>query len=233
MIDVVIPLGTGSRWKDNELRYTLRSIQKFLAGYRDIVIVGAPRKWLTGVRYIEAKEDYTRKERCIFEKTLLACQDPDISDTFLFTNDDIFLTQPIDISQVKYWYSGTVKNLLSMSQGLYQNTVANTLKYLQKKGYPDKHFDIHVPILYEKEKYLQLLQVDWERDHIIKSLYCNSNHIEGEPMRDLKFGRPFTRPEIKKAIDGRMFFSISEQGTNDGIKELLQELYPEKSIYEL
>jgi hypothetical protein len=233
MTDIVIPLGTGSRWQDNELRYALRSIEKNLSDYRDIYIVGHPRKWLRGIKWIEAEELYTRKERCIFEKIIKACEHQDISDTFLFTNDDIFFLEPISANEIKNWYSGTVDNLLVKSAGVYKYTVLNTLKWLQKKNSPTRHYDIHVPILYNKERFMQLMQVDWERDHIIKSLYGNLNHLEGEEMRDLKFGRPFTRQEIRAAISGRKFFSISENGTNDGMKEILQQLFPEPSRYEI
>ena len=52
MIDVVIPLGTGSRWQDNELRYCLRSIEKNLSGVNEVVIVGEKPKWLTNVRCV-------------------------------------------------------------------------------------------------------------------------------------------------------------------------------------
>lgn len=230
--DIIVPLGVGSRWMDNELRYALRSIEKHLSGYRDIYIIGAPRKWLQNVKYIDAPEQYTRKEKCIFDKLIRAAEHPDVSSTFITTNDDIFFLKPIAAAEIKYWKSGNVKNLLVKTQGLYRSTVANTEKYLRENNLPDGHFDIHVPILYEKEKMMMLLKIDWSRDHIIKSLYCNTNYIKGEEMRDLKFSRPFRREEIRKAIEGRMFFSISEYGTNDSMKDILQELFPEPSRYE-
>ena len=56
---------------------------------------------------------------------------------------------------------------------------------------------------------------------------------EGEDMKDLKFGRPFKREEIRQAIEGRLFFSMSEGGTNEAIRDILQELYSEPSKYEI
>lgn len=39
-IDLVYILGSGSQWRNNELRFSLRSVQKNLKGYRNIYIVG-------------------------------------------------------------------------------------------------------------------------------------------------------------------------------------------------
>ena len=39
-IDLVIPLATnGSNWLNWELKYCLRSIEKFVKGYKDIIII--------------------------------------------------------------------------------------------------------------------------------------------------------------------------------------------------
>ena len=39
-MDVVYILGKGSVWKDNEIRYSLRSIEKHLTGFDRVFIVG-------------------------------------------------------------------------------------------------------------------------------------------------------------------------------------------------
>lgn len=234
MTDIIIPLGTESRWQDNELRYALRAIEKYLTGYRDIYIIGKPRKWLQNVTYIDAEEIYSQKQLCIFRKTLLAAMDDRVSDTFAFWNDDHYLLQPLNVSDIKFWRFGNLKNLSAVAGGTYQRTVINTMKYLQESGYPIEHYDIHTPILYEKDKFITLANDEWDKaEKIIKSLYCNKHRVKGEEMKDLKFARPFTRTEIRKAITGRMWFSICEHGTNDSMKEVLQELYSEKSKFEI
>ena len=252
MIDIVIPLGVDTRWQDNELRYTLRSIQKYLRGYRDIYIIGNKRRWLKerliktehiiydetssendGVIFIPATEDYVRKQKSIFDKLLIAANTEAISDPFCMFNDDHFLLQPLNIADIKYWKWGTLQNLLVKSLGTYQRIVQNTMKYHKTKGWPETNFDIHVPILYEKEKIKALADEDWSKDHIIKSSYCNMHGIKGEDMKDLVIGKPLRRDEVRKAIAGRMWWSINEQGTNDAVKDILQELYPDKSKFEV
>lgn len=248
MIDIVIPLGTGSKWQDNEVRYALRSIEKYLRGYGRVFIVGNKRKWMKesecietqcgaaytkGIHYIEAGENYTEKQKSIFNKLVLAARHERVSETFIKWHDDHFLLKPLHVDDLKNWTSGTLDRLGIIATGTYQRTVLNTNRYLSKRGWDNKHFDIHVPIKMEKEKVLGLLDEDWSRDYIIKSLYGNKYAIPSEEMRDLKFARSFRREEILNAIDGRMFFSISDNAINEAMKTVLSELYPEPSKWEI
>lgn len=234
-MDIIIPLGPQTRWQDNELRFALRSIEKYLTGYRDIYIVGKKRDWLTGVRYLDGEEAINTevKQRCIFKKILTAAKTDEVSEKFIKWHDDHYLLKPLDVSEIKNWYYGDLKMLAKKAEGIYHRVVVNSHKYLKDKGWTDFNFDIHVPIVFEKSKFTQLENENWNQEHIIKSLYCNKFGVEKEEMQDVKFGRPFRDSEIRSVINGRMFFSISENGTNGAIKQVLQELYPDSSKYEL
>lgn len=232
MIDIVVPLGGKCSWQDNELRFSLRGIEKYLTGYGKIFIVGSKRKWLTNVEYIDCQEHYTSKQSSIYGKLAAAAKDDRVSDPFCMFNDDHFLLKPLDLKDLKYYKSGTVKHLMALSEGVYKNCVRHTYRHLESNGWQSDNFDIHVPIIYEKEKILGLADEDWSRDHIIKSLYCNKYGIKGEEMKDLVIGVPLPKPDVLKAIEGRLFFSINEGGTNWAVKEVLKELYPDKSKFE-
>jgi hypothetical protein len=225
MPDIVIPYIPS---KSDTLKYALRSIEKYLTGYDKIFIVGKKVDWLN-VEFIECDED-KRKQYCIFKKILAAAKDERVSDTFILWNDDHFLLKPLD--EIKYWKSGTLDLLQLTVGGVYQGVVRTANKYLKEQGYPNLHYDIHVPIVFEKYKFILLQEENWEQEHLIKSLYCNKYAVKGEDMKDLKFGKPFKREEIRKAIEGRTFFSISEPGTNESMMDVLNNLYPDKSKWE-
>lgn len=231
-MDIIIPIGVESRWQDNELRYALRSIEKYLTGYKDIYLIGNKRKWLTEVKYIPSGEVYTQKQKSIFQKILKAAKDENVSEKFIMWHDDHFLIKPLNVNEIKYWYQKTLDVLQTFSQGTYKGAVINTNKYLKEKSYSNFHFDIHVPIVFEKSKFSELETVNWGRDHVIKSLYCNKFAVEKEELKDINFGKPFTREEIRKVIEGRLFFSFNEHAGNDSMKDVLKELYPEQSKYE-
>lgn len=230
-MDIVIPLGC--RKNDFEIKYALRSIEKYLTGYKDIYIVGNKRKWLTGVKYIKAEENYTEKQKSILLKLLAAARTKELSNPFIRWDDDHFLLKPLDVKDIKYWKWGNVDNLSIISQGTYKTTVINTSKYLKANGWGNSHFDIHTPIPFEKQKLLDLENEDWSKEYIIKSLYCNKYGIRGEDVRDLNFGKPFTREQIRKALEGRMFFSFNVHGLNGAMRDIMNELYPSPSKYEI
>lgn len=230
--DIVIPLANMSKWQDNELRYTLRGIEKYLTGYGKIFIVGDERKWLQGVEYVSCETEYTSKQKNIFDRILAACNDDRVSDAFIMFNDDHFLLQYTDVSELKYWKWSTLQALGIKAGGTYQRTVFNTAKKLAADGCTQHNFDIHVPIVYEKDKFITLADEDWSRDYCIKSLYCNKFNIPGTDMPDLVLGKPFTRDEIRKVISTRQWFSINDAGLNGAVKDVLGEVYPDKSKFE-
>ena len=70
-MDIVIPLGTGSRWQNNELRFALRSIEKYLTGYDKIFIIGECPSYLQNIIHIPcppspAKRSARRKYQSLF-----------------------------------------------------------------------------------------------------------------------------------------------------------------------
>lgn len=235
-VDIIIPLCDSiSKWQDNELRYTLRSIEKYLTGYRDIYIVGKPRVWLQNVKYIDAQDvqGSGRRQFSIFKKTLAAAMHEEVSDPFLSWHDDIFLLKPLDIKEIKFWKYSTLRHKGVVSEGVYQRVVLNTRKRLLENNHPEDYYDIHTPILYEKMKFAELADENWEHDLVIKSLYCNKNGVKGEDMKDLKFIDPQIKPNILKAIEGRTFFSLYDNAINESMRVVLSELFPEKSKYEI
>ena len=51
-LDIVIPLAKDKRTNYYELRMTLRSIEKNLTGYRNIIIIGERPTWITNIIHI-------------------------------------------------------------------------------------------------------------------------------------------------------------------------------------
>lgn len=228
MTDIVIPLkDQPSRWQDNELRYALRSIEKYLTGHGNIYIIGKKRTWLNNVTFIECKDEGAKADR-IFNKILKAAKDERVSDPFLYMNDDHYLLKPLDIKEIKYWKYGTMRDVANKAQGNYLKRVLRCDRFFRLKGWQTTNFDIHVPILFEKEKFKSLEQ----DDYIIKSHYCNKFGIEGEDMEDILFHSPKKKQEIYDRIEGRLFMSVNDSGLNETMKGFLNELYPQQSNYE-
>lgn len=236
MIDIAIPLGRFSKCADQEMKYALRSIEKNLDGWNRIFIIGyAPIFLNDNDRVIVVKKGDTSlsKQKNIFEKLVMACEDPEVSETFVATNDDIFFKEKTHVSELNYGYHSDLKYLYSIAEGLYKIAVKDTWNYLSQSGYQIKNFDIHTPIRYEKSKFLKLLELDWKRDMVIKSLYCNINRIAGTPARDLNFSRYFTTDQIHEALKDKTIFAVNgETGLNKAMLSALEEMFPKKSQFE-
>jgi len=260
LVDIVIPLGNGSKWNNNELKYAIRSIEKFVKNYRNIYIIGKCPDWLTSLNInskiykdvINSKNiispynkkfiihvpfgDTSYKTDNIRNKILEACRTKEISNNFFFTNDDIFFTKTIDVINYPYYYD---KNLIDIIKDKnidsYLTSLNNTYITLIKQDQPVKHYDIHCPIIYNKDKFKLIINSNnWNLRYgfTIKSLYSNTLKVEGKKINDFKIRKPLNLGEINKQLYGKSLFSIDDDAINIHLIEKLEKLYPEKSKYE-
>jgi hypothetical protein len=231
-MDVVIPLGSGSKWKDNELKFALRSIEKHLKGYDKVFIVGNCPKWLQNVIHIPCPDIPGRKEFSIFSKIMKAVEDERCSEDFVFSNDDIFFLKDIHVNEFKYWYEGTLGEKYVKTHGHYKGAISNTMPYCYY-GCDDGYFDIHAPIIYNKYGIKELSKYDWSKEYVIKSLYSSRFATEVDFMPDLKINMAMSYELIKAKIKDRLFLSIGTYGVCPAMTKVLTELFPNKSKYEI
>lgn len=237
MIDIVIPLGTRSTQKNQELRYSLRSIDKHLYGVGNVFIIGECLEWLTGVIHIPFTEDPRNRfrDRNIMLKMSEACKDSRVSDNFLMVHDDHFFLTDHEARAFPYYHCGPmVPNV-----GQYAETKRNTILALSIRddvNYVINNYDCHCPIVFNKEKFMRSVAlVDWSKwyGYCLKTLYCVMNGIKGEYIDDIKIRMPLKANEIKEQIAGREWFSIGDRCFKEGgMMDVLNELYPNKSKYE-
>ena len=233
MIDIVIPLNNKSHWRDNELKYALRSIEKHLSNYGAIYIIGKKPVSVSNVNHIPYPDQHLYPARNIYAKILKACKNKNISEDFLFMNDDHFLLNNFDASQFPFFYKGYLKEDLG-NRTDYKHTVENTIKVLES-SHPTKNFDTHTPILYNKKKFSEKLDIyNWDIPHAytIKSLYCNVLDIPGEYEPDGKIRRAKDTSMIDLYLRSKKVFSIDDTALNKDMKNYLERLYPNKSKYE-
>jgi len=215
-----------------ELKYALRSIQTYLTGWTDIVLIGDKPNWFAG-DVIPANDYPGRKEYSIYQKILTACQYNFVSDKFLMLNDDHYLLKPLHIDEIKYWYSGMLKDELNRRiGGRYKRAVEDTMQSLSNiLGNKDfNNYDIHVPIIYEKWAFKDTFH-SMTQEICIKSYYCNRMGLAGEEMSDMKIDGPFSELDITSRIKDRLFFSTGTIFV-DPMPQVLDKLFSVKSRFE-
>lgn len=247
-IDVLVPLGRGSQFRNAELKYALRSLGRFAKGVRRVVVVGSDPKFLASskrsVEHFPCPWFDTNKEARIALKVQWAFNNIDLTDDVLFINDDYVFLKEFDVRKVKPFQRGklldsaTRRLLPDGNKTAYQKSLLATHEALTEAELPAFHYDIHVPIIYNRKKFLGLS--DWwtksqrsKAGLVAKSVYSNNfNKKPGPKWSDFKLARKITEEELKLKLGDRWVFSYSDRAMLGGLERILYKWFPEKSRFE-
>lgn len=235
-MDVVIPFQHSIN-KDEELKFTLRSIDKHINGIGHAWIIGDIPLWrintsnLTVINFGNRYNGEDFAHRNVANKMMAACADERISENFLMAHDDNFIMAPCD-ADVWPYYSVSRR---WEGKGAYAKTEANTHGFFG--SYRIENFDLHCPHPMNKLDFVSAIkQPDWSvpGGYCIKTIYGVTNKVNSEFYTDLKIKFDATLQEIEKLVTaGRRFFSCADRPFMYGIKQFLADKFPEKSKYEL
>lgn len=232
-MDIAYILGTGSKHDNMELRFSLRSVEKCLTFDRLFVIGSDPGFLSDEVVFVpnEPVQKPNNKAWAIKEQLLKVCS-TDISDDFISLNDDYFFLKPV--TDFPYPYKGTLTEALDvLYTGDYYRHILATEQWLLKQKLPVKHFDLHLPIVYNKHKLREVIKgFDWESVPYgpeMKSLYCNTLGITGEYRKDVK---PFKKENWETFCLGKEMFTVDDETIDRKLWDYLLLLYPGKSKFE-
>jgi len=185
-MDLVYILGSGSDWSDNEIRYSLRSAEQYFP-HNKVYVIGRRPFWLEKVIHIPYSDNHQRKSANAIDKIMRAAREDSISDPFVLMNDDFFFLAPQ--TEVPYYYRGTTSDLIKYHKkrpGYYYETLLNTEAYLIQRGVDNlKDYEVHAPIIYEKQKLLNLSRNNLKNCQL-RSVYCNSYNVGGVEVEDFK-----------------------------------------------
>lgn len=209
-----------------ELRYCLRSIEKYLTGIGDIYIVGDKPDWLQNVLHIPAEDipGNQWKELNLYNKISIAIKTRRLSENFLYLHDDHFLQQHYQADKFPCYYSPKWEGT-----GPYWDTIRNTERLLGQVN----NFDIHCPMLINGKVFLEDIgKLDWTKwwGYCIKTsyVYLSNYPCDRTLIGDCKIREGNPRYQIQ----GRPWFSTDDRAISQQLINLLQEFYPEPSKYE-
>lgn len=224
-------LGNGSTCYNEELRFSLRTIEKYAKGIDRVIVAGELPELLSDkVFKIKIDEAKGCKEYRIAMKIYNAIKLGKIKGDFIFMNDDFFLTQETDFTNYPNYAKETLNETRNNSG--YQISLRNTYQYLLNLGYTTYHFDVHTPIIYNAEKFVKLINHfeysnTLEFGLVVKSLYGNIYGLEPTIYTDCKlWSLDLAR------INKTHCFSSSDAGWQNGLRSYLKSKHPSKSSYE-
>lgn len=240
MIDIVIPLIKHDLFDHMELKYTLRSIEKFLTGYRNVYLVGYQPEWCQNVIHIPYSDFGTKPNINIKDKLMAACEVPAITE-FLYFNDDHILTQPFSTYNFPFFYDGLLFDRIhKKNQTVYNKLVEKTWEILYSQPNHQNNFfyyDVHTPILIDCFAFKDIMsQYNWsDMGYLVKSLYANNLPINNhQQTKDIKVLRPIReKAHWLEIIQNNPVVSTDAGTLNDLFVEVMEEMFPKKSKYEM
>jgi hypothetical protein len=241
-VDVVYVLGTGSRWDNNEIRFSLRSMVQNLQNYRNVYVVGVLPPFLKNVIHVPVQDifnpDYNADGN-IIHKILQVCKQEGLSENFLFINDDHLIIKPMDAGAIPPYHKGC---LTTYPESFFQinpwrKRLHRTMKVLLEHNYPTFHFDCHTPIVLNKTRFPEIMGLfDYTKDigYTMKSLYANVSCEGGVLLENQKktIFHAYNLQEINQRLAEPFFMSFNDDGLNTSLKWWLIDQFTNRSEYE-
>jgi radical SAM superfamily enzyme YgiQ (UPF0313 family) len=242
-LDVVYVLGTGSNWDDNELRYSLRSLERNLSGLRSVYIVGHKPEWVQNVVHIPAEDPYGRnKDGNMIHKLLVACERDELSDVFISISDDQLLLSPLHAGQLRPYFEDTLhdKPLGWFERSDWRKRYSkNAVEILKRELGEEKRlfcYNSHIPCLMHKLEFAAIMRrYDYPTTPLsLKTLYYNLVLRTHKPIRNLRAQvmKPLSMEQIHERCPGKTYLSYRDEGLNEALKRFLAVSFPVPSQYE-
>lgn len=251
-VDVVYVLGKGSRWADNEIRYSIRSFKQHFKDLRNVVIVGELPFFLRGLMHIPYPDKAgLNKDGKMMLKIMAACKSEQVSKNFVLCTDDTVLLKDLNFEDFKGWHYGPiihnkkddhtaeVVNPKKKPASNWFDFVYNTGNELKSRNLPHNNYDrAHAPQPVNKQEFIEVLE-KWDmvnNHYTVSNIYNNSSKLfTGEDIRgrNLKVSGPATTARLDELTAGKVCMNFSDPGLNEHMKEWLARRFPKPSEYEI
>jgi len=240
-MDVLYILGNGSKCGNNEIKYSLRSLEKYGRNYDRVFITGVNPTFLNDtIIYNYHTDNYIANVNHLM-KVLWTFKNTDISDDALINYDDNFFVQDVDISKYPYYYKREQIPKEFPISNIHVRSLLATRKILEEMKKPIKDFAVHCPVIYNRQRFYEFIEKfnslydinSREKAISIRCAYLNYFEEAGQYMKDVKINGLVSKQEIEEKIKNRHIFSISDNVTRGGIVQFFEERYPNKSKWEI
>lgn len=225
--DIVCPVGISRSSED--LRYTLRAAEENVL-HENVWLVGYRPGWVSNeAEHIEFEPQKGRWENTS-DALLLACENVDVSDPFLYFNDDMFA---LKYNSSVAWDKGLLEDTLRRDRGgrVYRESGEQTYRLLLSGGFSrPKDYELHIPMLIHKEVLVRAVAHLREADlseAYKRTVYGNMLLGETETREDVKlYGLHSDELWSDWISTSDEAFSSGEAGRR------IRKLFPNPSLYE-
>ena len=227
--DIVYILKAGTQ--PDELRYSLRSVDNNLE-HRKVWFYGDKPKGLVPDEYVKHIQAGGTKWDRVRSSLIEICKNDDITKQFWLFNDDFYVMRPVE-KQFAYHRGLLHDHILDVeyrhgsAPTIYTRMLRACESQLRDAGYTTLDYAIHVPMLIDRSKMLDVLEM-FPRCPMFRSLYGNVAGIGGDFYRDNKAmnDKDISDPDA-------LFFSTSNKSFAGKVQRQIAERFPDVCRYEV
>lgn len=226
-----------------ELLFAVRSWYGNARFPANLVIVGDREDWFDDeVTVIDHQRTSDNPQIDTLEKLKLAIESPEVTERFIWTNDDIYLINRVSLAHIEL---PKVLGALEPDNfnGTYAENLRRTVALLDKAGLPKLNYSTHTPVLFEKSKLKEMLNrfPEAESGVLFSSLYFNSQPFPAHPVVLSWQTDQFLLPVVsknpnekiaKELLKKKVFLNNAVSGYSLWLEGLLERMFPEPCIFE-
>ena len=230
-MDLVYVVGQDFINDNNELRFSLRSAEQHL-DFDKVIIVGYKPLFLNdNVIYKKIHDNLGHKNFNVARKIKSLLEYGEVSDDFIFMNDDFFLLK--DYSAIPYYYNKSIQEWVDCCASKKSIYYKNVLR-LAADDFPDgKFFEVHCPIVYNKKLVKDVIQkYELKLTLMLRSYYCNEYKDLIGPIEETKDYKIYNLSQLDEYKNSPFISTNNVVASNPIFKSFIMTRFPNKSRYE-
>ena len=224
--------------KGDELRWSMRSVEKHYAGRCRFTVIGDRPPWYAGhvipaARYTTSSGGFERGLRDVLRKMEALTRHPDIDSEFVWMMDDTFFLQPVTREQLAISRAaGQVNIQREAGSNRYQTLKTLTGKRLARNGYQWHDFGTHGPLLIEKQKLADMFKVfdPLTQLFIWDVAYPNFHRQRPASLRKwlIRIKRPQSAEWYDRAARRHMLCNLMGSSWCESLRNWLADQFPQR-----
>jgi hypothetical protein len=174
----------------------------------------------------------------IIRKLIRACAIPELSDDFIFLNDDNYFIKPIHVNDIYPFYKGNLDTMdPNIFASIWGRRLGRTRYHISKQGFTPLHFDHHSPIKINKHLFPEIVsQFDYasEIGLTVKSIYASVAHPNAKLIttEEAAIFKPSTLEQINIITKNALYMAHNDKSLTDSLKYWLWQQFNQPSPYE-
>ena len=217
---------------NDELRYSLRSVDKNLP-HKQVWFMGGKPMYVHPDRQVIINQKGDTKWDKVRAMLKAVAENDEITEDFILFNDDFFVLEPTQF--LPPFLYGTLaelcKRIEKKNYGMptrYTKNLENTIRTLTEHKLPTYNFELHVPIILNRDKLLQTIE-QFPNSKGTRSLYGNSFLVDKAMyLPDVKIYDQESLPCV-----GQKFLSTEDRSFATGkVGSFIKKKFPNKSRWE-